>query len=151
MGIIIERRTKQIIPVSSNSSAHAVRNTTPNARTLASEPIQTGQPVRMTSGGLALASSVEGRYRCIGIALQNADIGQQCLYASDGTVTRANWQDIIGRIELSVGEQYVLGAIAGTLTTILPVANAAIMRIGVAVSINTLDIQLGELIVLADI
>ena len=116
---------------------------------LATEAIQAGQPVRLTSSGLALAAATpELSQGVVGIALTSKQAGEQCLYASDGSVGLLDWRDITGTLQLTAGIPYFLGATTGTLTTSVPTSGAA-LRMGFAVSASQFDIEMSEAVILS--
>jgi hypothetical protein len=118
---------------------------------LATEAIQAGQPVRLTASGLALAAATPQLSQgTVGIALTSKQPGEQCLYASDGSITLTDWRPIAGTLELTPGTPYSLGVVPGTLAVGFP-ATGVLLRIGFAVSTTALDIELGEVVILSGI
>ena len=116
----------------------------------AAESVAIGQPIYITADGALALAGADGlpQADAVGLSLTAADPGADATYASDGSVVRANWYWITGAVELIPGATYYLSPVAGQLTTNAPTgpASAFALRIGRAVNLHKLDIELGQII-----
>lgn len=113
---------------------------------LASQSIQKCQPIFISDIGYAVLASQTG-YKADGIAINDALLGSNVTYVSEGHISKQDWFTITGEEFLRPGIKYYL-AINGMLTIIPPVSGIA-QQIAVAVSTTMLDIQIGDPVYLA--
>jgi len=81
----------------------------------------------------------------VGIATSNTLATETATYTSDGQVTRTDWIAVAGTALLTPSATYFLdAAAAGKITAVAPVTEGeCVVRIGRALNINTLDVEIG--------
>ena len=73
-----------------------------------------------------------------------------CVFISDSALTLEDWTEIVGSAELTVGTIYYLDpSVAGHLTTTAPTTiGQYVIKIGMAIAVDTLDIEIGQKILI---
>jgi len=103
-----------------------------------------GNPVFVNSSGqLGLSRSTTfNTCKVIGLAAATTSTGFVCP-VNAASLTMTDWTSVVGSASLSRGDQYFLGATAGTMTTTAPTAVAAtVVYIGKAVSTTTMELNI---------
>jgi len=103
------------------------------------QTIGRGQPVRLLSGGLALASSDLGQV--CGIALNDAPLGSRCDYVTRGSVLLEGWHNAVGTPRLTSGAYYFLNGVGSFSYT--PPQTGYLISLGYAHSPLILDLNIG--------
>jgi hypothetical protein len=108
--------------------------------------IKIGYPVYLkTSGHVAPAQANEpGTAQVAGISISDTAPTFACKYITEGRVERTDWTEVAGTALLSAGATYFLDPlIAGRITTTAPVSSGHyVVRVGRAVTSNTLDVEI---------
>lgn len=112
---------------------------------LAAVNLDDGQPIYITGVGevdLAQADS-QSTADVVGLVQVDCLAGETCRYLTEGSIERMDWVTIAGTSDLSPGSTYFLDpANAGKLTTTAPTtAGQFVVRVGRAVNVRTLDIE----------
>jgi hypothetical protein len=127
---------------------------TPTISAPAAVALLAGQPVYITADGQIGLAAADGlpQAQVSGIMLSPAGAGAEAVYASDGSVVRADWRPITGTLGLTQGARYYLGPDPGTITTSIPTGatSAFALPVGYAVSETRLDIEIGQIIQLLE-
>jgi hypothetical protein len=135
-------------------------NGDPDANVLdvtANENIVRGQPVYINNSnnqaGPAKAAPDAGpsylRTQVVGFAEDTVSAGQTVTVRTEGLLTLANWTSIAGTTNLTTGVSYFLSETSGNITTTPPTTNNSVLIVvGRAVTPNTIDIEVGERIIL---
>jgi hypothetical protein len=116
----------------------------------ADEPLDAGQPVRVDGfGGGALAdASALATSLVVGLAASATAPGHACP-VNAASLTLADWTAATGLASLVPGWAYYLDVAPGRLTPIPPATpGCAVARVGVAVSVDTLEISIDTPILL---
>jgi hypothetical protein len=105
-----------------------------------------GQPlyIQTINGHLNLAKADTGTTaQVIGFAESDVSSGEVCFYLTEGFIERTDWTLITGATDLSPGATYFLDPdTAGKITTTAPTtAGQLVVRVGRAVNVRTLDIE----------
>ncbi|MHA2402116.1 MAG: capsid cement protein, partial [Candidatus Kariarchaeaceae archaeon] len=123
----------------------------------ANENIVRGQPVYINNSnnqaGPAKAAPDAGpsylRTQVVGFAEDTVSAGQTVTVRTEGLLTLANWTSIAGTTNLTTGVSYFLSETSGNITTTPPTTNNSVLIVvGRAVTPNTIDIEVGERIIL---
>ena len=102
---------------------------------IAGENILIGQPLILESKILLAGNNSE----VIGLSIIDCNIGENCIYITQGRLSLSDWSKIIGKVKLIPGKPYFLAS-TGKLA-IIP-NNVAIVQRGRAQSEETLSVSI---------
>jgi len=118
---------------------------------IASENTSPGQPVYISSSNtVSLADASDpAKSTVIGLLLVGASANSVCVVLTEGSVLQSDWTDVIGTANLSPGAIYYLATTPGQLTETPPTGDGdTIVRVGVAITEQKLDIEVNEVAIL---
>lgn len=103
---------------------------------VAGETILVGQPLILESNIQLAGNSFE----VIGLSIVNCNIGEDCIYITQGRLSLFDWTNIIGTDKLIPGVPYFLADI-GKLASVVP-NSGAIVQVGHAQNEETLSVNI---------
>jgi len=113
---------------------------------IAAVDLDDGQPVYITGAGSVDLAKADSQLttEVVGFVQVDCLSGETCQYLTEGMVERLDWTTIAGTLELSPGATYFLdSATAGRITTTAPTTvGQFVVRVGRAVNVRTLDIEI---------
>ena len=112
----------------------------------AGENLQRGAPIDSVTGFLLKTTAATPR--CAGLIGDDVASGFAGNVVVSGAITRQDWTPITGSVSLAIGSPYFVSTVAGQLTAQAPVVGNVI-RIGLAVTTDTLAVTLQEPILLS--
>jgi hypothetical protein len=122
------------------------------------EAITRGQPLYVSvatsnQAGIASCRPTAGptytRTQVVGFAETSVSAGQQVTVRTDGSITLSDWTAVAGATTLQPGLQYYLDPTIGMIsTTGTTTTNDVLVVVGRAVTPTTLDIEIGERIII---
>lgn len=111
------------------------------------ETLSPGQLVFLNNSGnlRTVASGEESAFRVAGVVVEGAEPGFNAKWQADGPVTLDDWTLFIGSATLVPGATYYLSSTSGMATTTPPsAAGHHVIKVGVAVSPLTLDLEISS-------
>ena len=113
--------------------------------------VDAGTPVYVSASDTLSPADASALATAQVVGLANEDIGAGGTgeYVTHGRVTKADWTSIIGAAALTAGSVYYLSTTTGDLTTTAPTTvGEVVVRIGIALSTTTLNVNVEEPILL---